>query len=381
MKYLVAMDSFKGSLTSLEAGYAVKEAIMEFNNENEVIVKPLADGGEGTMKALTDGLGGELYSTLAKDPLGRYVTCNYGMIEKNTAIIEIAEAAGLTRLSEDEKNPLYTSTYGVGELIIDAYNRGARRFIIGLGGSATNDGGVGMLSALGFSFLDKDNNDISYGAEGLKELAYINDANAFKDICGSEFIIACDVDNPLCGLEGCSYVFAPQKGARKEEIECMDKWLLNYADIVKKYNKYSNPEAKGSGAAGGLGFAFLSFFNAKLISGIELVIKELGITEYIKTSDIVITGEGKLDGQSIMGKAPIGVSKIAKKYGKKVIALAGIIGDGVEACLDYGVSCYSSINDSLSFEEKHNIEYCMRKDVAINNIKTTVKKLCQQNIL
>lgn len=319
MKVVIAIDSFKGSMSSYQAGCAVKNGIQRVYNDADITVCPIADGGEGTAYALISAYNGEKISVSVTGPVGRKVNASYGIIG-NLAIMEMASCAGLTLIDKSERNPLYTTTYGVGEMILDALDRGCRDFIIGIGGSATNDGGVGMLQALGFDILDKDRKPVSYGAVGVRDIAFIGSDNADKRIKKSSFNIACDVDSTLCGETGASFVFARQKGASEEDIPLMDRWLYNYA---KKCG--GNMNARGAGAAGGMGFAFMTFLNARLLGGIGLVMEKTGLEDKIRDADIVITGEGCLDNQSEMGKAPVGVAKLAKKYNKPVIALAGSI--------------------------------------------------------
>lgn len=344
MKIVVALDSFKGSLSSLQAGNAVKDAIQRLDHNAEIIVKPLADGGEGTVDALSDGLNAKIVEVKVSGPLLKPVIAKYCILkDNNTAVIEMASASGLTLIPLEERNPLNTTTYGVGELIKDAIKRGCRRFIVGIGGSATNDGGVGMLTALGYEFLDKNNAPISLGAKGLKDLCIIKVDNVLPELKDCIFNIACDVNNPLCGENGCSYVFAPQKGADKQMIKDMDIWLSNYAEIAKIISNKADKDSAGAGAAGGLGFAFLSFTNSALKSGIEIILEETNIENDIKNADIVVTGEGRLDSQTVMGKAPIGIAKLAKKYNKKVIAFSGCVSDDAEICNDYGIDAFFPI--------------------------------------
>ena len=324
MKVVIAIDSFKGSLSSLQAGTAAATGIYRVDPKVETVVRPLADGGEGTVQALTEGLGGRLVSVSVTGPAGKQVICPYGIIDRTqTAIIEMSGAAGITQVHGDEKNPLYTTTYGVGEVICDAIRNGCHRFIIGIGGSATNDGGVGMLQALGYAFLDKDGKQVLPGARGLKDITEITDAYVIPELAECKFRVACDVTNPLCGELGCSAIYGPQKGATPEMIQDMDQWLGAYAELAKERFPKADPKYPGTGAAGGMGFAFLTFTDAVLESGINIVLDETKLEDYIKDADLVITGEGRMDGQTAMGKAPVGVAKLAKKYGKKVIAFAG----------------------------------------------------------
>lgn len=346
MNVVIAIDSFKGSLSSKEAGDAIKSGIIDIFPDASITVCPIADGGEGTVDALVSASGGTFRTITVSDPLMRPVEATYGLID-NTAVIEIAAAAGITLIAPSERNPLYTTTYGVGEIIKDAISLGIREFIIGLGGSATNDGGSGMLRALGFEFYDKNGKSVSYGAIGLSELSSLSSRNMLPELRDCKFYIACDVTNPLCGKNGCSAVFAPQKGADAEMTEKMDSWLSSYADIATEEFENSDKNTPGAGAAGGLGFAFLSFLNANFENGIDLVIRKSKLSEYIKEADIVITGEGRLDSQTAMGKAPIGIAEIAKSSGKKVIAFSGCVTDDAELLNDRGIDAFFPIIRSV----------------------------------
>jgi glycerate kinase len=280
--------------------------------------------------------------------------------DTNTAVIEMASASGITLISAGERNPLETTTFGVGELIKDAIKKGCRRFIVGIGGSATNDGGTGMLTALGYEFLDKNSNPIALGAKGLKGLHRIKTDNVMPELKDCIFNIACDVTNPLCGENGCSAVFGPQKGATPEMIKDMDAWLENYAELAKTVSSKADKTYAGAGAAGGLGFAFLVFTNATLKSGIEIVLEEIDIEADIKNADIVVTGEGRLDSQTVMGKAPIGVAKLAKKYDKKVIAFSGCVTADAEVCNEHGIDaffpvlrCVTTLDEALDTDNAY----------------------------
>ena len=344
MKIVTAIDSFKGSMTSIEAGHAAKEGILAAHPDAQVIIKPLADGGEGTTEALTAGLGGELKSLTVTGPLGRPVTASYGLIrERKMAVLEMASAAGLTLISQEERNPLEATTYGVGEMIRDAIGEGCRHFLVGIGGSATNDGGTGMLSALGFQFLDSEGQPIPLGAKGLENLARISTENARPELSQCSFHIACDVTNPLCGENGCSAVYGPQKGADPEMIRQMDQWMERYGDLAARTFPAADKEAPGAGAAGGLGFAFLTFLNGSLESGVGMVLKEINLKDDIRDADLVITGEGRLDAQTVMGKAPIGVAHLAKEYGKPVIAFSGAVTREAGLCNQHGIDAFFPI--------------------------------------
>ena len=344
MKVTVSIDSFKGSLTTFEASKAVKDGIMKVYPNAEIVCVPLADGGEGTVEAIVSARDGKYASVMVNDPLSRPVVAKYGYIEKTkTAIIEMSAAAGITLVSNEERNPLCTTTYGVGEMILDAISKGCRRFVVGIGGSATNDCGVGMLQALGFEFLDKNKNQVRRGAAGLEDIVEIRTENANRFLSECSFSVACDVTNPLCGENGCSRVYGPQKGADENMVLLMDKWLGNFAKLTCDVIENSNPDYPGSGAAGGMGFAFMSYLNARLVSGAELVTAETGLEKHIETSDFVVTGEGRLDAQTAMGKAPVGVAGLAKKHGKKVIAFSGAVTDEAVLCNSKGIDAFFPI--------------------------------------
>lgn len=378
MKIVVAIDSLKESLTSIQAGEAIEKGIKKVDLEAEVVIKPLADGGEGTVDALVDGMGGNMEFIKVTGPARKSVLAKYGIIrptksdmeETSTAIMEMSQAAGITQVTDKERNPLYTTTYGVGQMIVDAIHKGCRRFIMGIGGSATNDGGVGMLQALGYDFLDKDGNQIKHGAIGLKDLVQIKDDKAIPELKDCEFHIACDVTNPLCGEQGCSVIFGPQKGATEQMIKDMDHWLADYAKIAKESFTKADADKPGTGAAGGLGFAFLTFTNATLKSGVDLILHETKLEEEIKDADIVITGEGCLDAQTAMGKAPIGVAKLAKKYGKLVLGFSGAVTKGATACNEAGIDAYFPIvRSAVSLED------AMKKKNAQENLIDTVEQV------
>ena len=370
MKIVVAIDSFKGSLSSFKAGNAVKESIIKLDPTANVVVKSIADGGEGTVDALAAELGSEIIKTKVKGPLLEEVEAKYCILNDKTAVIEMAEASGLTLVPLDKRNPMHTTTYGVGQIIKDAVEKGCRNFIIGIGGSATNDGGVGMLSALGFEFFDESHNLLETSASGLENLAYIDANNVISELKECKFRIASDVNNPLCGENGCSHIFARQKGATDEEIELMDQWLLKYGDICNTYFGTDYTDYPGAGAAGGLGYAFMTFLNAKLESGVKIILEEIGLEKDIMDADIVVTGEGRLDAQTIMGKAPIGVSKLAKKYNKTVIAFCGCASDDAKICNEHGIDAYFSVLQSVT-----SLEEAMDKDNAYKNLIDTAMQV------
>ncbi len=371
MKVTIAIDSFKGSLTTFEAGKAASEGIKRVYPDAETVISPIADGGEGTTEAIVTATGGEMRTVTVSDPIGRPVKASYGYIPKTkTAVMEMSAAAGITLVSDSEKNPMNTTTYGVGEMILDALKIGCRNFVIGIGGSATNDGGVGMLSALGFEFLDKNGNRIASGAKGLEALCEIKNDNVVTELSECSFRIACDVTNPLCGDNGCSAIYGPQKGATKENIPLMDKWLANYALLTKTVNPCADSDYPGSGAAGGMGFAFMSYLSGSLVSGIDLVISETGLCEHIKGSDIVITGEGRLDSQSANGKAPVGVATIAKKYNKPVFAFSGCTREDAGVLNSCGIDAFFPI-----IKAPCTLEEAMNTDNAKRNLSDTVEQV------
>ena len=343
MKIVIAIDSLKGSLSSMEAGHAIEQGIRNVLPETKVLVKPLADGGEGTTEALVEGLGGDMVQVQVHGPLETPVNAAYGVIrESNTAIMEMAAAAGIILVGKD-KRPLDATTYGVGEMIRDAITRGCRDFIIGIGGSATNDGGIGMLTALGYEFLDAEGKPAGIGAGALYKVAKICDDKVMPELKDCHFRIACDVTNPLCGENGSTYIYGPQKGVTVELRDELDHAMGAYAQVVKAYNGTDYAKTPGAGAAGGLGFAFLSFLSGELLPGIELVLNAVEMDKAMEGADLVFTGEGRLDYQTAMGKAPVGIAKMAKKHGAKVIALAGAVIEGAQECNEQGIDAYFPI--------------------------------------
>lgn len=356
------MDSFKGSLTSLEAGEAVREGILRAMPDARVTVRPLADGGEGTVEALTAGMGGRRERVTVTGPMGRPVEAVYGILDGGrTAVMEMSAAAGLTLVPAGKRDPLRATTYGVGEMIRDAIGKGCRRLIVGIGGSATNDGGAGMLQALGFSLLDRAGRQVEPGARGLAELAEIRDEGALPELRERSFRVACDVTNPLCGERGASAVYGPQKGAGPTVIAQMDRWLADYAALCRRKYPRADPDRPGTGAAGGLGFAFLAFTDARLEPGAEIVLEETGLESYVREADVLVTGEGRLDGQSAMGKAPVGAAKAAKRYGKLTVAFSGCVGEGAEDCNRQGIDAFFPIlRGPASLEEAMDPETARR---------------------
>ncbi|MCX8130451.1 MAG: glycerate kinase [Clostridia bacterium] len=352
MRVLIAMDSFKGSLTSFEAADAVEKGLKRVFKNASVEKVAVADGGEGTVDALVQSLDGEFVSIEVSDPLGNKVQARYGIVNGDTAVIEMAEASGLCLIPESKRNPLITSTFGTGELIADALKRGCTKVIMGIGGSATNDGGMGMAKALGVKFYDADGNDVGHGGGALGRLVRIDVSGMNTEVGKAEFLAACDVNNPLYGNTGASKIFAPQKGATDEMVEILDRNLCHYASIVKNCLGIDLEEVPGAGAAGGLGAGLMVFCKAKLVKGIDLVLDLLKIDEKIKMADIVITGEGRIDSQTAYGKLPVGIAKVAKKYNKPVFAIAGFIGEGAELVYESGIdSILSSMTGPMSLEQ------------------------------
>ena len=371
MKVVVAIDSLKGSLSSLEAGDAIKSGVQKVMPDAVVDVRPLADGGEGTVEALALGMGGKLITVNVTGPLGEKVDCVYGILEESkTAIMEMSGAAGITLVPDTDRNPLHTTTYGVGEVIKDAIAKGCRHFIVGIGGSATNDGGIGMLQALGYGMFDKEGNQVAFGAKGIKEIVTITDDQVIPELKECSFRVACDVTNPLCGERGCSAVYGPQKGATPEMVKDMDGWLADYAKLTSAKYEKADAAYPGTGAAGGMGFAFLAYTNAVLESGIKIILEETKLENYVKDADIVITGEGRLDGQTAFGKAPIGVAKIAKKYDKPVIAFAGAVTEDAVVCNEHGIDAFFPILRRIQ-----TLQEAMEPSSARENMVTTVEQV------
>ena len=373
MKVVIAIDSFKGSLSSQEAGQAAAAGIKRVFPDAVTQVCPLADGGEGTVETLISGMGGTIRRLSVTGPLGEKVTGRYGVLEDGvTAVMEMADAAGITMVLPEQRNPLYTTTYGVGETIRDAVKEGCRKFIIGIGGSATNDGGVGMLQALGFEFLDGAGKPVAFGAQGLEKLVCIGTGHAMEELADCEFHIACDVKNALCGPEGCSAVFGSQKGADDAMIRQMDAWLADYAALAAAAfeGEAVDPDHPGSGAAGGLGFAFRTFLHGSLEPGVELILRETKLEEKLQDADVVVTGEGRLDGQTVMGKAPVGVAALAKKYGKKVVAFSGCVTEDARVCNAHGIDAFFPIvRGAVSLEE------AMDRENAARNMTDTAEQV------
>ena len=346
MKIVVAPDSFKGSLTAIEVSDAIEKGIREVFPEAEIIKIPMADGGDGTVQCLVNATGGKILEEKVIGPLGNEVWAFYGILgDRKTAIVEMAAASGLTLVPEGKRNPLITTTYGTGQLIKAALNQGCRKMIIGIGGSATNDGGAGMVQALGTKLLDKDGEEIGFGGGELKKIVKIDISCMDKRLSDIKVLAASDVNNPLCGPQGASRIYGPQKGATPEIIEELDESLAYFAELIKRDLHKDIKDIPGAGAAGGLGASLIAFLNAEFRPGIEIMIEAVKLEQAIKDADLVITGEGKIDSQTIYGKAPIGVAKIAKKYNVPVVAVAAIIEEDSRIFQSYGIDTLIKVSE------------------------------------
>ncbi len=361
-KIVIATDSFKGSLTSQQAGNAIAEGIRMASPNTITKVVPVADGGEGTVGTLSSSL----FHINVHDPLGRQTDAEYGITKDNTAIIEIAQASGLPLLKPYERNPLITNTYGTGELILDAIIRGCRKFLIGLGGSATNDAGTGALSALGYRFIDKNGHQLRPCGGNLKEIAKIDSSGVIPELHQCQFTIACDVDTPFCGPNGAACVFAPQKGANSDMVQQLDAGMKSFADVVERYCGIQLHDMLGSGAAGGVGGGLKAFLGANLRPGIEMVLDALNFSRIITGCQLVITGEGKMDSQTLKGKTPSGVLKYAAAQHIPVIAFCGRLEDR-DALSDAGFAGIYEVNAHGLPQEK-----AMLPDTAARNLRDTV---------
>ncbi|MCS6132424.1 glycerate kinase [Clostridium botulinum] len=365
MKFVLAPDSFKESMTSKEACEAMERGIKKVIPNAECIKVPMADGGEGTVEALVESTNGEIHEVEVLNPLGQKVNACFGILgNKTTAVIEMATASGIQLIKREERNPLITTTYGTGELIKAALDKGIKHIIIGIGGSATNDGGAGMIQALGGKLLDSNGSEISFGGGALNKLENIDLSSLDSRLKDTTIEVACDVTNPLIGENGASAIFGPQKGATLEVVKELDTNLAHYADVIKRCLGKDIAYAEGAGAAGGLGAALLAFLDGKLKRGIDLVIKHTDLSEKVKGADFLFTGEGSIDSQTIFGKTPIGVAKVAKKENVQTIAFAGRVGKGVENLYPEGIDAIfgiltgvTDIDEALALG-KENLERC-----------------------
>lgn len=371
MNILVAMDSLKGSLSSFEANKAIAEGFSAVSSDYNVVSVPIADGGEGTVEALVHATNGQFIKKVVTGPLGQPVNAQFGILgDKTTAVIEIAEACGLPLLSVEERNPLYTTSFGVGELILEAVEQGCHDIIIGLGGSATNDAGVGMLQALGYQFFNQEDALVGLGGVELKNIARIDLSAVPKRVKDLKFRVACDVNNPLYGLNGAAYIYGPQKGATPEIVKELDEGLKNFAVVVLEQVGKDLQQISGAGAAGGLGAAFAGFLQAELESGVQLILDYAELEEKLQGVNLTITGEGKLDGQTSMGKAPAGIALLSKRHGIPVIALAGDITEGNPSLHDSGITSYFTI-----LSGPVDLETAMDPEVTRLNLRRTAEQI------
>ena len=366
----IAVDSFKGSLSSREVADAFEAGFRERIPNCQVRKVSIADGGEGTVDALVETLNGDYVEARVADPLGRPIVARYGVIDGGTtAVMEMSAASGLPLIAPEERNPLLTSTYGTGEMIAQAMERGCRKFLVGIGGSATNDGGTGMLRALGFRFLDAEGHELVGGGEILERIAQIDSSNVRKELNECEFVVACDVTNPLYGPEGAAYVFAPQKGADAAMVERLDQGLRTYARAIERYNGVQVDQIAGAGAAGGLGGGFKALLGARLERGIDMVLNAMQFDRIIAGSDLVITGEGRIDRQTTMGKAPSGVLREATAQGIPTIAIGG----AVQVCDELEHSGFAAVLPIVAGPVA--LEVAMQREVAIANVRRTATQI------
>ena len=368
MKVVIAIDSFKGCMSSVVAGNAAKHGLLSVTDA-EASVFPVADGGEGTTRVLTEGLKGIFVSVSVHGPLGKLVEAEYGILPGgNTAVMEMAQASGLTLISEKERDPLNANTAGMGEMILDALSRGVNDFVIGIGGSATTEAGIGMLYALGYRFYDSEGEEVQPYLKHLGSIAEIRGDRVPAELDNCSFHIACDVTNPLCGENGAVFVYGRQKGVDPEQMEEFDAMLSHFADVTESFTECDNRNIAGAGAAGGLGFAFSSFMkNVEMLPGIQVVSEAIGLKAAMSEADIVITGEGKIDMQTRNGKVPYGIASMAKQYGCKVLAFGGKVDEGAAGSLYPMIDqCYAITPPDMP------LDIALREDVAAENMKNAV---------
>ena len=378
LKVVIAPQGFKGNLTALQVSRAVDRGIRRVVPDVVTTLVPMADGGEGTTQALVDALGGDMVPVEVTDPVGSRVVAHWGFLsDEVTAVIEMAAASGLGLVPLEKRNPLLATTYGTGELIRDALGKGCRKFIIGIGGSATNDGGVGMAQALGAKLLDASGMPVAFGGAVLANLEHIDITTIDPRLAECDILLACDVDNPLCGSSGASCVYGPQKGATKDMVAQLDAALAHYADIIERDLGINIRDVPGAGAAGGLGAGLMVFLKARLLPGIEVVIQATGLVGRLEGADLVFTGEGRIDDQTACGKTPVGVASKAKEFGLPVIAIAGEIGDGYQAVYEQGIDAVFSIAPGpISFSQSVEMAETLTTDVAERAMRLFI---CGQN--
>ena len=371
MKVVIAPDSYKGCLSALEVAKAMERGVLSVFPTAEVRKIPIADGGEGTVAALVTATNGQLRQTEVTDPLGNKIIAHWGVLgDGRTAVIEMAAASGLPLVPKEKRDPRVTTTYGTGELIKAALAEGLAKIIIGIGGSATNDGGTGMARALGVRFLDAAGQEVAAGGGSLAEICQIDTTGLDPRLKNTEIVVACDVDNPLCGTRGASAVFGPQKGATPEMVQQLDAGLAKYASCARQATGRDVAEKAGAGAAGGLGAGLMFFTPAQLKPGVEIVLDAVGFSDIVRDADFVITGEGRTDFQTAFGKAPVGVAKVAKTHGVPVFCISGGLGEGADDVLAQGIDAVMSICDRpLSLEE------CMAAGAQL--IEPAAARLCR----
>jgi len=376
MKIVIAPDSFKGSLTAIEVADAIELGIKEIFPVAKIIKIPLADGGEGTVQCLVNATAGKVLQQEVINPLGKKINASYGILgDQKTAVIEMAEASGITLIPEEKRNPLITTTYGTGQLIKAALDQGCCKMIIGIGGSATNDGGAGLVQALGVRLLNKEGKEIGFGGAELLNIHHIDIAQMDPRIDKLEILVASDVKNPLCGPTGATRIYGPQKGATEEMMVVLEQALEHFDRIIDETLHKDVKDIPGAGAAGGLGAALMAFLDAKLKPGIEIIIKAVKLEEVTKDADLVITGEGKIDSQTIYGKVPVGVAKIAKKYNIPVMAIGAIIDKDAEIVHKYGIDFLVKVSDPpMEIHESKVKKYFLIKESIKKSLNTIYKK-------
>ncbi|AVF61137.1 glycerate kinase [Vibrio diabolicus] len=374
MKVVIAPDSFKESLTAKQVSEAIKTGLARVWHDAEFVTVPVADGGEGTVQSLIDATQGEQVFTTVTAPLGNDVEAFYGILgDGETAVIEMAEASGLHLVPSDARDPKLTSSIGTGQLIKHALDRGIQRLIIGLGGSATNDGGVGMLTALGVAFLDESGHAITPNGDGLAALASIDISGLDPRLATCEVLVACDVDNPLCGDKGASAIFGPQKGATASDVTLLDNALRKFGELTEQATGKHVLTREGAGAAGGMGAALLGYTPARLQPGIEIVLETVKLAQHVADADIVFTGEGRIDHQTAHGKTPMGVAQVAKQCNLPVIALAGCVGDNYQAVYECGIDAvFACVPRAMSLPEA-----MKEADVNVANLAENVARMWQ----
>ena len=353
MKIVIAPQAFKGSLSALNVANAVQKGVRRIFPDAQILTCPVADGGDGTLETLVESSGGKIMETNVTGPIGKPIAAQWGaMGDGNTAVIEMARTSGLALLTLEERDPLNATTYGLGEIIVSALNKGFRKFIVGIGGSATNDAGAGMAQALGIKLMDREGRNLVFGGAALQNLSVIDTSSIDQRVLESNFQIACDVNNPLTGPEGASAVYGPQKGATEENVRQLDSALGVFAEVAKKDLGKDISNLEGAGAAGGLGAGMIAFVEGHLRAGVDIVLDTVNLAEKLESADLVITGEGSIDFQTVYNKAPIGVARMAKARGIPTIGISGMLGKNYQIVHNHGIDAALSIaNGPISLEE------------------------------